>query len=306
MRRLRCPVRTVESRLRRARERLRPSLVRRGCAGGLVLGDAAAADVPPALPPRIRDGRMAGTAAGTVPAAVARLARSTMRRLAGFILRRMIMTVLDDRGPDRDRRRSNAGGAGAMMAATRPRVPPTGRRRGPSAAAARSVPVDGGRFGQIRPSTRPKRMPCRLSRRPRARASGRDLTRWRPTRLPSPPDGRSGRVGPRGPGGPGRPALGDQTSPGRRLAGEPYGDEFARAAALLVRHHGDDPEAVRIGLRLDNLLTSIATRCSWASTRGQGPRGEGTGAAGAGSVPREEGPMPPAPGRSENAEGPGR
>lgn len=33
----------------------------------------------------------------------------------------------------------------------------------------------------------------------------------------------------------------------------PYGDEFARAAALLVRHHGDDPEAVRIGLSLDNV-----------------------------------------------------
>lgn len=35
----------------------------------------------------------------------------------------------------------------------------------------------------------------------------------------------------------------------------PYGDEFARAAALLVRHHGDDPEAVRIGLSLDKIRT---------------------------------------------------
>ena len=34
-----------------------------------------------------------------------------------------------------------------------------------------------------------------------------------------------------------------------------YGDQFARAAALLVRHHGDDPEAVRIGLGLDNVVT---------------------------------------------------
>jgi peroxiredoxin len=34
-----------------------------------------------------------------------------------------------------------------------------------------------------------------------------------------------------------------------------YGDQFARAAALLVRHHGDDPEAVRIGLELDNAAT---------------------------------------------------
>jgi thiol-disulfide isomerase/thioredoxin len=34
-----------------------------------------------------------------------------------------------------------------------------------------------------------------------------------------------------------------------------YGDQFARAGALLVRHHGDDPEAVRIGLTLDNRAT---------------------------------------------------
>lgn len=34
-----------------------------------------------------------------------------------------------------------------------------------------------------------------------------------------------------------------------------YGDQFARAAALLVRHYGDDPEAIRIGLELDNYAT---------------------------------------------------
>lgn len=32
----------------------------------------------------------------------------------------------------------------------------------------------------------------------------------------------------------------------------PYGDEFGRAAALLVRHHGDDPIAVSVGLGLEN------------------------------------------------------
>jgi thiol-disulfide isomerase/thioredoxin len=34
-----------------------------------------------------------------------------------------------------------------------------------------------------------------------------------------------------------------------------YGDEFGRAAALLVRHHGDEPDAVRVGLGLDNLTS---------------------------------------------------
>ncbi len=36
-----------------------------------------------------------------------------------------------------------------------------------------------------------------------------------------------------------------------------YGDQFARAGSLLVRHHGDDPEAVRIGLTLYN----VSPRC---------------------------------------------
>jgi thiol-disulfide isomerase/thioredoxin len=42
--------------------------------------------------------------------------------------------------------------------------------------------------------------------------------------------------------------------PGRIDSGA-YGDQFARAGALLVRHHGDDPEAVRVGLRLDLAVT---------------------------------------------------
>jgi peroxiredoxin len=42
--------------------------------------------------------------------------------------------------------------------------------------------------------------------------------------------------------------------PGARDTGA-YGDQFARAAALLIRHHGDDPEAVRIGLGLDNAVS---------------------------------------------------
>jgi hypothetical protein len=40
-----------------------------------------------------------------------------------------------------------------------------------------------------------------------------------------------------------------------RVDMQAYGDEFARAAALLVRHHGNDPEAVRVGLTLDNWTT---------------------------------------------------
>jgi RNA polymerase sigma factor (sigma-70 family) len=34
-----------------------------------------------------------------------------------------------------------------------------------------------------------------------------------------------------------------------------YGDEFARAARLLVMHHADDPEVARVGLGFENVLT---------------------------------------------------
>jgi thiol-disulfide isomerase/thioredoxin len=42
--------------------------------------------------------------------------------------------------------------------------------------------------------------------------------------------------------------------PGRPDYG-PFGDEFGRAAGLLVRHHGDDPLAVSIGLTIDNIVS---------------------------------------------------
>ena len=77
--------------------------------------------------------------------------------------------------------------------------------------------------------------------------------------------------------------------PGRAYQGE-FGDQFARAAALLVRHHGDDPEAVRIGLTLHHQVTPALRRdLAGVLRRGQGPRGEGAGAAGPGAIPRAEG-----------------
>ncbi len=60
-------------------------------------------------------------------------------------------------------------------------------------------------------------------------------------------------------GAPADPAARDALAwvidkPGRFDTG-PYGDAFARAAAILVRHHGDDPEAIRVGLGLNNQLS---------------------------------------------------
>ena len=87
-RRLRCPVGTVESRLHRARERLRSGLARRGLTPAGILGRPFRELVPPGL----AKGTAAAAArvsagealAGVVPAAVAGLAKFTLR---GMIMR---------------------------------------------------------------------------------------------------------------------------------------------------------------------------------------------------------------------------
>ena len=55
-----------------------------------------------------------------------------------------------------------------------------------------------------------------------------------------------------------------------------YGDEFARAAALLVRHHGDDPVAIQVGLGLTNVLSDrrdALVRGFYASAKGHEAQG---------------------------------
>jgi RNA polymerase sigma factor (sigma-70 family) len=90
-RRLRCPLGTVQSRLHRARERLRPALARRGLAPAAwslatLAATTARAQVPPALVAATAAAAHSwgGTLAGMVPAAVARLTRSTMRSMLMF------------------------------------------------------------------------------------------------------------------------------------------------------------------------------------------------------------------------------
>ena len=69
-----------------------------------------------------------------------------------------------------------------------------------------------------------------------------------------------------------------------------YAGEFALAANWLVRHFGDDPDAVRVGLELDNWPNLRPRQPAAELLRlGQGPRIEGTGPAGAGAVSRTQG-----------------
>ena len=55
-----------------------------------------------------------------------------------------------------------------------------------------------------------------------------------------------------------------------------YGDEFARAGALLIRYHGDDPVAVAIGLGMTNVLSDrrdALVRGFYASARSHEAKG---------------------------------
>ncbi len=161
-RRLRCPVGTLQSRLHRARERLRPALSRRGLApaawGPTVLpAITARVDVPPAL--AAMAGRVAGATAGTVSAAVAVLARSTMRslsmsrtlRVAWILLAVGVSAagaaILAGVGDDQGANRPAAGGPAAKAGtpAERPDPAPAadGRLELRVVAAATGQPVEG-------------------------------------------------------------------------------------------------------------------------------------------------------------------
>ena len=161
-RRLRCPVGTVQSRLHRARERLRPALARCGLApsawGPTAPTDMIArADVPPAL--AALTVRVVGPTAGAVPAAAALLARSTIRslsmsrnlRVAWILLAvgvsasgaAILAGVGDDRGANRPALRGQA--ARADTPDERPNLAPAadGRLEIRAVAAATGKPLEG-------------------------------------------------------------------------------------------------------------------------------------------------------------------
>jgi thiol-disulfide isomerase/thioredoxin len=56
----------------------------------------------------------------------------------------------------------------------------------------------------------------------------------------------------------------------------PFHDELGRAMTMLARHHGDDPEAIRLGLSLDNWMNESSDtllRRFYASARGREAKG---------------------------------
>ena len=97
----------------------------------------------------------------------------------------------------------------------------------------------------------PGRRQGRGIRPPRGRSREKRADRCA-CRLRSPGIGPGRVIAPRS-GDPRRLALVDRHARRARHGG--VWRPVARAAALLVRHHGDDPEAVRVGLRLDNIVS---------------------------------------------------
>ena len=178
-RRLRCPVRTVESRLRRARERLRPSLARRGLAPAawcseMLAASTARAELPPALAATARqvagagrDGpggcRPAGEIDDEEPVHVPGIANRMDARGAGAGRDR-------DRAPggrpgDEARGPSRSGGTGRHATGssrTRTRRQRPARRSAPSPTrpAGRSrAPRSNGSFGLTTADSRRRRIP---------------------------------------------------------------------------------------------------------------------------------------------------
>jgi RNA polymerase sigma factor (sigma-70 family) len=257
-RRLRCPVGTIQSRLHRARERLRPALSRRGLApaawgSATLAATTARAEVPPGLvAAAVAAARLAGgTLAGTVPAAVALLTRSTMRSLL-MIQGLRISLMLGALGLTATGALTWAGGEDGSAKTPPARV----QAPNPAAVATPPGPPLAEQFRRIRAEFQAQQ--DALSR---AVEKAKDWREQSEIYTKMTPDDvtfcrRMVDLALKSPADPAaRDALIWVLNKPYRADYKEYGDEFARAAALLVRHHGDDPEAVRIGLGMTNSLS---------------------------------------------------
>jgi RNA polymerase sigma factor (sigma-70 family) len=252
--RLGCPVGTIESRLHRARGRLRTALNRRGLApiasgAALLTASTSRAEVPSALAASTIAAVTDGPHGSAVTATVAALVSQTLRgmhmikaRWIGLFLTTIGLTAAgaavvaggDDKKP-----------AQAARAADAPRAEPK---------AAEQPIAD--RLAQILAEYQAKQDALRqaLEKVENQREINQIYGKMSPdevafcrrmidlaTSAPKDPSARKALVWVVD-----KPGMSDEGT---------YGDEFARAAALLVRHHGDDPEAIRVGLTMDNLAS---------------------------------------------------
>lgn len=274
-RRLGWPVGTVRSRLARGRERLRDRLTRRGLVPSVgVAGVFAATEGTRAAGPaavavatvRAVVGGMAGRVVpGVVPATVASMAKTT---IWGMMLKKGLWTAA----------MLTMGVSMAATAIVVARVDDNRAQALPSQGPeSRKPPTSTDGLHAVAPA--PKPLPANSlaaqfgAIKAEYDANNRALSLWATNEKTKPAGEQIPPIAPMIPDqvaycrrmidlaatAPKDPAAREALlwvidHPGRSDHG-PFGEEFARAAARLVRDHGDDPEAVRIGLQLDNVFT---------------------------------------------------
>jgi RNA polymerase sigma factor (sigma-70 family) len=266
-RRLRCPLGTVQSRLHRARERLRTQLSRRGLATAAWSSETLAGVVSrPEVPPNLVVATVSaavrlgtgGVVAGLVPAAIAALASETLRAMMIADLSKvgLLLAVLG----------LTAVGAGTRSLGGNDKVqtlPRAAEAAKTPIGAARSDPTLAEQFATIQAD-----YDAKLKALTRAQESAKNhrerseiVGKMSPDEVafarrmvelaassPKDPVARDASIWVID-----KPFMSDGGAYGDDRG--TYGDEFARAAALLVRNHGDDPVAVSVGLGLSNILT---------------------------------------------------
>ncbi len=255
-RRLRCPLGTVESRLCRARERLRSGLARRGLAP-TVAALLAALEVTSqaALPSHLAKATVASATklsrgavlTARMPAAVARLAEYTLYRM--MIKQYLPIAGLIALGL--------ATASGVVALAPRvgrePKAKPPAENPQPAvkAAADRSEHTLGKQLDDLKAEFE--------------RADRAFFAFYRGSTIPPENLAQATKLKPDFPAfvrtigslaasAPSSPAVRDAMLwvIGKSQDFGPYTGEFALAANWLVRYFGDDPEAIRVGLDLDN------------------------------------------------------
>ena len=255
-RRLRCPVGTVQSRLQRARERLRSGLARRGLApavGALVA--ALESTSRAAVPPNLAKSSAAAAVKISSSQAFARAAPAAVARLAGLTLRQMLMKQYWTIAGSIALGLATTSGAVALALARgdEPRTAPHSQDLKPVAGTKPPGPSLAEKLDRLKAdyenADRAFHSFYRGSYIPKE-----NLEKALQVRPDLPALVR--RVADLAAASPTDPAVRDAMLWVIRQAGGaddgPFGGEFAIAANWLLRNHGDDPDAVRVALELDN------------------------------------------------------
>jgi RNA polymerase sigma factor (sigma-70 family) len=255
--RLRCPIGTVESRLHRAKERLRSRLARRGVAplasvGAWLSGETARAYVPPRLAAETTAAaiRCATNKAlgNVVPAGVSSLVHETiwsMMMIKGWQIGLVLLAI-----------GLPTAGAVAMQRAGDDTTVATPKAPAVTVNGAGTEPSMADRFARILSEYYAKQ--AAISQALQKVTTQREVNEVYAKMSPD-EVAFTRRMIDLANSAPTDPVARDAliwvvNKRGMFDVGQ-YGDEFARAAALLVRHHGNDPEAVRVGLGLDNIVS---------------------------------------------------